>query len=106
MNKMKWIICPCCEGNGQVEHSAFSNGFTSSEWADMHEDEQDTYLSGGYDVRCDECSGTGKVQVPDVARMTFAEKRLLVIERQEARDDARFTRELHAEWAAERAFGC
>jgi hypothetical protein len=40
MNKHKWIICPCCDGESTVDNPAFSNGFTSSEWHDMHVDEQ------------------------------------------------------------------
>lgn len=106
MKKYKWIICNCCEGNGAVENPAFSNGFTSSEWHDMHEDEQSAYMAGDYDVSCEQCQGTGKIQVPDVARMTFGEKRLLVIERREAREEARIDREIRAEWATERALGC
>lgn len=38
--------------------------------------------------------------------MTFAEKRLLVVERREAREEARLNAELNAEWAAGRRFGC
>ena len=106
MNKLKWIICSSCEGNCVVENPAFSNGFTSSEWQDMHEDEQAAYMAGEYDVSCEPCQGTGKVQVPDVSRMTFREKRLLVIERREAQEDARLDREMRADIAAERAFGC
>lgn len=106
MKKLKWVICDCCEGNGKVENPAFSNGFTSSEWHDMHEDEQANYMAGDYDVKCQGCNGLGRVQVPNVSAMTFAEKRLLVIERREARKEARLNAELDAEWAAERRFGC
>lgn len=106
MRKMKWVICNCCEGNGTVENPAFANGFTSSEWNDMHEDEQAAYMARAYDVPCTECKREGKVQVPDVARMTFAEKRQLVIERREKREEAESNRALNAAWAAEIAFGC
>lgn len=102
MKKTKWIICNCCEGNGQVENSAFANGFTSSEWGDMAEEDQAAYMRGDYDVKCNACNGLGRVQVPNMAAVTFAEKRLLVIERRESRADAA----LDAEWAAERALGC
>lgn len=105
-SKMKWAICDCCEGHGKVEHPAFSNGFTSSEWADMSEDEHDSYMRGDYDVKCEACDGLGRVEVPNVAEMTFAEKRALVEQRREARLDAKIDREIAAEYAAERRMGC
>lgn len=106
MKKLKWVICDCCEGNGKVENPAFSNGFTSSEWHDMHQDDQASYMAGDYDVECQDCKGLGRVQVPNVAAMTFAEKRLLVVERRETREEARLNAEIDAEWAAELRFGC
>lgn len=72
----------------------------------MHVDELDAYMAGEYNVPCGECHGSGKVQGPDVARMNCAEKRLLVIERREAREEARLDREINADIAAERAAGC
>lgn len=101
-NKHKWIICNRCQGHGTVENSAFQNGFTSSEWAEMAADEQEEYMRGGYDEPCGACSGSGKVLVPNIANLTFAEKRQLVRDRREARAD----RQLAAEAAAERALGC
>ena len=106
MKKLKWIICPCCEGNATVDNPAFSNGFTSSEWHDMHEDEQAAYMAGDYDVSCDNCNALGRVQVPDVSAMTFGEKREYVLQLREAREDARIERELWAEVDAERRMGC
>lgn len=106
MKKLKWVICNCCEGNGKVENPAFSNGFTSSEWREMHVDEQTNYMAGDYDVQCQACQALGRVQVPNVAAMTFSEKRLLVIERRSAYEQARLNAELDAEWSAERRFGC
>lgn len=104
--KMKWVICNRCEGHCQVEHPAFSNGITSSEWAEMSCDERDNYMRGDYDVKCDACDGLGRVEVPNVAAMTFAEKRVLVQQRREARMDARIDAEIAAEYAAERRMGC
>ncbi|HGY3910829.1 TPA: hypothetical protein ACNVX4_006404 [Pseudomonas aeruginosa] len=106
MKKRKWIICPCCDGEATVDNPAFSNGFTSSEWHNMHVDEQQSYMAGHYDVPCTECDGLGRVRVPNVAAMTFGEKRQLVLERRESRINARLDAEIAAERAAERALGC
>jgi DnaJ-class molecular chaperone len=83
--KYRWEICAECDGHGRRDHPAFSNGITSSEWAEWDPDDRETYMRGGYDVPCGDCGGSGKVRVPDVARMTFAEKRVLVDQRREAR---------------------
>lgn len=105
-SKMMWVICDECEGNGKVDHPAFSNGITSSEWSEMDQDGRDSYMRGDYDVKCDPCKGAGKVRVPDVARMTFAEKRAFVLQRREADEEADDLRAMHAEMEAERRFGC
>lgn len=102
MKKLKWIICSNCEGDGKVENPTFSNGFTSSEWHSMAVDEQDAYLSGDYDIPCCDCHGLGRVLVPNVAAMSFSEKRQLVIERRVSRENAIADAQLYAEWAAER----
>lgn len=94
------IVCGTCEGEGRVDHPAFSNGITSSEWADMTDDEQGRYMGGAYDVTCPECKGRRVLRVPDVSRMTFAQKRAAVYTRQAARAE----QEVAAECAAERRF--
>ena len=93
MHKFNWAICGCCDGHGKVDHPAFSNGFTGSEWAEACQEYDDAgesfaerYLSGAYDVPCHECGGTGKVKVPNIAALTFAEKRELVEQRRAERD--------------------
>jgi excinuclease UvrABC ATPase subunit len=58
----KWAICERCEGNGQHDNPAFSNGITSSEYdEDWTEEEMDAYMDGHYDVSCQTCKGSGKV---------------------------------------------
>lgn len=104
--KFKWEICGCCRGSGGVDHPAFSNGITSSEWADMSSDEQNSYMRGDYDVLCDPCKGSGKVKVPDVSLMTFAERRVMARHRQVLRVAAELERQFAAEAAAERRMGC
>ncbi|MFM0608664.1 hypothetical protein PQR05_29460 [Paraburkholderia sediminicola] len=106
MRKMKWVICGHCNGNEKVENPAFSNGFTSSEWADMDQDGRDAYMRGDYDVRCEPCKGSGKVQVPDVSQMNFGEKREYVLELRERAAEARDLREMRREMEAERRMGC
>jgi hypothetical protein len=88
--KFTFAICPHCEGHGQVDHPAFSNGITSDEWhgPDWDDESRENYLSGAYDVPCPDCEG-GRVRVPIMGRLTFSEKRELVRER------------LAAQWAAE-----
>ncbi|QBQ72201.1 hypothetical protein HWC14_gp52 [Serratia phage Parlo] len=98
-SKFKWAICGCCEGHGKVENPAFYNGIT--DWAEWSDEERESYMSGLYDVPCPDCRGSGKVKVPDVAAMTFAEKRELVLQRIEAREDAEYRRQC----AHERAMG-
>ena len=105
----KWAICACCEGNGTVTNPAFSNGFTSEQWADMRlefddageESAADKYLRGDMDVVCRDCKGAGKLRVPDVSRMTYEQKRFAVGARAEER--ARFEYDEIA--AAERRMG-
>lgn len=91
-SKYIWTICDRCEGHGTVDHPAFSNGITSSEWAEWEPEERQNYFNGAYDVPCDSCNGSGKVKAPDVARMSFAEKRELVLQLREAREEAEYRR--------------
>lgn len=85
-----WAICPECEGDGHVENPAFSNGFTSSEFYELFDDEQsrEDYFAGAFDVCCPECKGSGKVREPKVSACNYAQKRILVKARKEAREDA------------------
>lgn len=89
----RWVICEHCRGEGKLDNPAFSNGITSSEWADeWDEDSRADYMAGRYDVPCTDCSGSGKLREPDVSQMTFAQKRLVVEHRREARVTAEIDR--------------
>ena len=90
-------LCHDCEGTGTVDHPAFRNGITSSEWADMDEDSRETYMRGGYDVPCGCCKGRGRILAPDAIRLTFAHKRVLVLQRQNERAKRDYQREVDAE---------
>ncbi|MDZ5605314.1 hypothetical protein SJI00_21295 [Pseudomonas sp. RP23018S] len=105
-DKLKWVICSTCMGNGKIGHPALSNGFTWSEWNQFHMEEQAAYMDGEYDVVCTACKGLGRIRVPDVAAMSYEEKRELVLQRREMRENARIDAEMDADVAAERAFGC
>lgn len=94
----KFAICHRCEGHGTVDHPAFSNGITGEEWAEWDPEDRQAYLDRRYDVPCGECRGSGKVKVPDVRAMTFAQRRLLVLERRDLHERARY----EAEWRRER----
>ena len=84
----RWEICDRCRGAGSHDHPAFSNGLTQEDF-DEDPDFKGDYLAGCYDVRCDECEGSGKVIVPDVASMRFNDRRLVVQCRRQQRELAR-----------------
>ena len=106
-------ICDCCNGHGKVDHPAFSNGITSSEWAEMADDwdaesetnAQDRYLAGAYDVVCENCSGAGKVKVPDFKRMPRDERKAYIQFLREEREEFEFQQTCRAELEAERRIG-
>lgn len=109
----RWAICGCCNGSGTVDHPAFSNGITSSEWADMAGDwdaegetnAQDRYLAGAYDVPCDACGGSGKVREPNFRAMPRDERRAYVQHLRDEREEAECARISRLEYAAERRMG-
>ena len=93
----KWVICPCCEGSGKCDNPAFSDGFSSSEWAEQDYEFKKDYLSGSYDVSCRECAATGKVAAPDMDVLTYQQKRLLANARSFERAKEQFARECEIE---------
>lgn len=85
--KYTWEICENCEGHNTVNHPAFSNGFTQSEWAEEDDDFKESYLKGDYDVKCPDCEG-GKVRIPNMQNLSFTDKREMVQQRQSLDYDA------------------
>ena len=86
----------------QGRSSGFRERHHAKRTADWTYEERDSYFAGHYDVRCDECDATGKVRVPDVERMTFAQKREWARGERERRENAADMRALAREQAAER----
>ncbi|EDK6360146.1 TPA: hypothetical protein OHN49_004963 [Escherichia coli] len=85
MRKFKYIICHQCEGHGTMENPAFENGFTQSEMAECEPEMREKYFAGAFDVRCNVCAGDGKLSVPNVAAMSFSERRVLAARRRDER---------------------
>lgn len=93
----RWEICHVCRGNGR--HSLRLGCFTQDDMDEMGPDFEDDYMSGGYDSACDDCNGTGKVEVVDRERVSPA-----ILASMEA--DADEEAEYQAMCAAERRMGC
>jgi hypothetical protein len=91
----KFEVCGTCGGKGShVNPSIDSHGITASEWEeDYDEESRETYMSGGYDVPCNECGGQRVVPEIDEAR---ADKKCL--------DAYRAWQKNEYESAAERAY--
>ena len=108
-----WAICDCCHGHGRVDHPAFANGFTATEWQEMAHDwdaegesnAQGRYLSGHYDVQCTECGGSGKVKEPMFAAMPREERKRYVQFLREQREDQAASLENFLDRQAERRMG-
>ncbi len=60
---LQWVVCPACQGEGRyVNPSIDSEGISAEEWSEWTPDSREAYLSGGYDVACQECNGNNVVQ--------------------------------------------
>jgi len=63
-------VCPTCDGIGHyVNPSIDSHGISEDEWCgEWDEDERQGYMSGRYDITCNECNGSRVVPVVDENR--------------------------------------
>lgn len=93
----RWEICFRCQGEGT--HDAWEGGMTSEEFHEQGPEFAEDYFRGMYDKACEECGGSGKELVPDLARMTEEQK-------EELERYHRAEYEYRAEMAAERRAGC
>lgn len=65
----KYVVCSRCEGHGKhVNPNIDGNGITADEWngPDWDDESREMYMSGGYDVRCEECAGERVVIVANL----------------------------------------
>jgi hypothetical protein len=62
--KVKFEVCPACEGHGRYVNPSIDAHGLSSEDFDEDEDFRDNYFDGLYDVTCVLCHGANVVPVP------------------------------------------
>lgn len=96
MHNYVWHICGYCQGEGKTCHPEI-DGFTSSEWNDLEDEQQENYMKGVYDIPCQHCVGSGKVKI---FNEPANEKESVLAE------NNRIDRELAKAQEAERQMGC
>lgn len=89
----EWAICDRCGGDGHHGNPAFDG--TSTDWwleGDPSGEDLDHYVSGRWDVHCDECGGSGKVRTMNEEQLSPELRQLwdkfCRIEGEIARDEA------------------
>ncbi len=71
----KFELCPRCRGEGSHVNPAIDgNGLTAEDFDEAGEDFRENYMAGVYDVACYKCQGKRVVAVPDMDKLTAAEK--------------------------------
>lgn len=91
----KYEVCGRCEGSGSHTNPAVDgHGITADEMYELGDDFREDYLSGVYDVRCEECRGERVVLVVDEARATTEQ---LAIYRDNERQEWEYRMEIEAE---------
>lgn len=92
----KYEVCPRCRGRGKhVNPNIDGHGISAEEWdRDWSQEERERYLSGGYDVTCEECKGLRVVLEPDEET---ADPGLLKEYYEQQRADADYRREREIE---------
>ena len=54
----RFEVCDRCQGHGShVNPSIDGHGVSAEEWNEWGEESQSMYMSGGYDISCEECGG-------------------------------------------------
>jgi hypothetical protein len=71
----KHEVCPRCDGTGShTNPSIDGNGITASEMDEAGDDFREDYLSGVYDVRCEQCRGLRVVLAPNLDAASPAQR--------------------------------
>jgi len=83
-------VCSRCRGEGKHDHPAFSNGITSSEWAEWDADEREDYRRGVYDVPCENCRGLRVVDAVDEEALERRDPAILEALRKHWEDEAAY----------------
>lgn len=66
-----WEICSVCRGNGKHSLAVDGHGITQEERERDWDDESwQSYLNGAYDRTCENCDGSGKIQVVTYEALT------------------------------------
>lgn len=66
----RYEVCDRCHGTGTHTNPAIDgNGITASEWAEWDGEDRENYMSGAYDVMCEDCKGLRVVLCVDEERI-------------------------------------
>ena len=89
---IKWEICGVCEGSGMS--SAYLGAYTWDEMNEAGEEFIEDYFAGNYDRPCNKCSGSGKVEIADISKLSDAHKKAY---EQQCAEDRQYERESQME---------
>lgn len=99
----KYEVCPTCRGNGKHVNPAIDgNGLTQEDFDEQGPDFREDYMSGVYDVTCQECKGLRVVLVPDREQLTA--EQLEAYEKHED-DEYLYHQERRMEMSMEQRYG-
>lgn len=98
-----WEICYNCDGNGTVDHPAFSNGISQEDFDEDPEFRED-YFAGRYDVRCPHCKGSGKMLAVNEDALNENQRKVFAVWHSQMAEKARYEREDAAIRRAERGW--
>jgi len=94
---IEFEVCTLCRGKGKhVNPSIDAHGISAEEWdRDWSYEDQEMYMSGGYDVVCYECGGENVVPelIRDEARVSKEVLEFIKIIDDDARDEAAYVHE-------------